>query len=258
MIPELLFKFRKITTVEELIRVIDSINNHHIYFPNYKQLNDPLESSGYIVEVSGYSGFGIRQAADEEENVVHNIRMTYKILSLSEDCFSPIMWAHYAQDYNGICIGYWRKDVFISARKIMYLSKPHSAYSTNEDGFIPDDPKDQVDKEIFESFFYKHCDWSSEKEWRIVQKTSDDYLKYDNSCLACIIFGDRLDKEIRDILIKQCSLKVPMFYTKTGYRTFGINFLPIDYEIEFDGKEPPYIKTVEDFINQLQMYKCNQ
>ena len=253
MIPEILFKFRQITTVKELTRVIDSINNHHIYFPNYKQLNDPLESSGYIIEVSGYAGKGMMQSADEEDHVIKQFRSKYKILSLSEDCFSPIMWAHYAKDYKGICIGYWRKDVFVSARKIMYLSKAHSAYSTNEYGVVPSEPENLVDAEVFESLFYKHHDWSSEKEWRIVQETTDEYLEYDDSCLACIIFGESLDKEIRDILIKQCNIEVPMFYTKTGYRTFGINFLPNDYVIEYDGSEPPYVKTNEELINSIHL-----
>ena len=132
MNPELLFKFRSVTTIDQLSRVIDSIDNNRIYFPNYKQLNDPLESSGYIVEVSGYAGKGFKQSVDEEDNVVCQIRSGYKILSLSENCFSPSMWAHYTQEYKGICIGYRMDGEFSAARKIEYLAKARPANFTNE------------------------------------------------------------------------------------------------------------------------------
>lgn len=249
MSVELLFKFRSVTTIKQLSRIIDSIDNNRIYLPNYKQLNDPLESSGYIIEISGYAGQSIMRNTDEEDIGIRQFRNKFKILSLSESCFSPSMWAHYAQEYRGICIGYWKQREFASARKIEYLSSARLALSTNlEYNIVPDD---KVEEETYESFFYKHNDWKSEKEWRIVKNTTDDFLVYDRSMLACIIIGEGVDDNITQLLRDKYEQEFPMYRTKTGYRTFGINLLPIDYEIEYDGSEPPYIKTIEDLIKQL-------
>ena len=60
---EILFKYKPISSVDQLARIIDSINNNQIFFPDYKKLNDPLESSGYVIELSGYMGKGLILAA---------------------------------------------------------------------------------------------------------------------------------------------------------------------------------------------------
>ena len=92
---EILFKYKPISSVDQLARIIDSINNNQIFFPDYKKLNDPLESSGYVIELSGYMGKGLILAADEEDKLVllndlgvnesgldKLIRATYSLLGL--------------------------------------------------------------------------------------------------------------------------------------------------------------------------------
>ena len=245
MKKQVLFKFRPVETVEQLIRVIDSINKNRMFFPNYKNLNDPLESSGVLINLSGYAGKSIIEAADDEDSIVHNIRNEYRILALTENCFSPIMWAHYANGYKGVCIGYWKSDTFSSAQKIEYIEKQQCAKNADKNGCVDDN--DDLELAVCDSFFYKHSAWSYEKEWRIVRKQDDHYFNYNSSDLACIVFGHNLDKEIRDFLISSIKEKVnvPMYRTQIGYRSFGINLLPIDYEMEMDGSEPPYIRDVD-------------
>lgn len=248
MEPKILFKYRPIDTVEQLIRVLDSINNNRIFFPTYKMLNDPLESSGYVVELSGYAGISIFRAIDEEDHFVKQRRQEYKILSLTEDCFSPSMWAHYTNGYTGICIGYWKKDTFESARKINYICKPQK----NPNAYGIEDVGEPLDKEIYESFFYKHSDWDYEKEWRIVSKQEEPYFNYNPDNLACIIFGGNMSKETRAHLVNNITPKVPMYYSKNGYRSFSIKLLPLSYEIELNGAFPPFINDVKMLVENIQ------
>ncbi|MCH5193045.1 MAG: DUF2971 domain-containing protein [Oscillospiraceae bacterium] len=252
MDAKILFKYRPINTIEQLIRVLDSIKNCRIFFPTYKQLNDPLESSGYVIELTGYAGKGATFLSDEEDRFVQVKRQEYRILALTENCFSPSMWAHYASDYKGICIGYWKNEVFSLARQLKYIREPHVAKSSNEMGLFDFDDV-EFDKAVYESFFYKHADWDYEKEWRIVSKQKDNFLEYNSSNLACIIFGNNLNEEIRNFLISNINFKVPMYYSKPGYRSFRINLLPLDYKLDgFGGGMPPFIRDVDTLIEDIK------
>lgn len=249
MEPKILFKYRPVDTVEQLIHTLDSINNNRMIFPTYKKLNDPLESSGYIVELSGYAGKGIHQAADEEDIYVSAKREEYRILSLTEDCFSPSMWAHYTNGYSGVCIGYWRNKAFSFARQLKYIQKPQKAKSTNELDSID---LESLDEEVYESFFYKHTDWYYEKEWRIVRRQEDCFFNYDSDNLACIIFGEKMIPEVRELIVNNIKVNVPMYYSKTGYRSFSIKLLPLSYRIELNGSFPPFISDINMLVENIQ------
>lgn len=248
MSTDMLFKYLSITTVKQLTRLIDSINNNRLFFPDYKKLNDPLESSGYIIEISGYAGKSFRQEADDEDVFVSQEREKFKILSLTETCFSPCMWAHYAHMHEGVCVGYWKKDVFAEAQKIEYIDQVINNSNFSEYGITD---SNILNSEVYNSFFYKHSDWSYEKEWRIVKEQEDRYLNYSDDVLACIIFGENLSQEIREIIKKSININVPMFYTKTGYRSFGINLLPIEFELLITGPKPPFIRNIEELKEAL-------
>lgn len=249
MSTQLLFKYKPINSKDQLDRIIDSINNNRLFFPDYKKLNDPLESSGYVIELAGYAGKGAISAVDGEDRFVAERRQQYKILSLTENCFSPSMWAHYTSEYNGICIGYWKKKSFSSARKLTYINEAVQAKTADHLGLVD---LDNLDQEVYESFFYKLSDWSYEKEWRIVSKQEDRFLNYDSDDLACIIFGENLSDEIRSIIINSLKNHVPMYYTKTGYRSFGINLLPISYNIKICESIPPFIRNADELIDDIK------
>lgn len=209
-----------------------------------------MESSGYIVEVGGYAGKSIFEKSDDEDCVVRCERQKYHILALTETCFSPSMWVHYANGFNGICIGYWRRGLFSRARRIQYTEKGIPAKSTNQIGVVD---SVNLDQELYESFFYKHSDWSYEKEWRIVEKeTGDKKVKYDSNDLACIIFGDRVGEQVKNSIINSLVDNVPCYKSKVGYRSFGINLLPNDHVTQHGGEIPPYIRSIDEFIKDLK------
>ena len=249
MKPCILFKFRPANTCKQVARIIDSINNRQIFVPDYKELNDPLESSGYVIEISGYAGISIHREADEEDPVVSNCREQYKILSLTKDCFSPSMWLHYTNNYNGVCLGYWNKGIFSDARQVEYIDEPKYATSLNRYGFVDDD---NLENKVMESFFYKHSDWSYEKEWRIVKKQDADFINYKPDELACVIFGKNLCNSIQKRVIKKANINVPIYYATVGYRSFGVNLLEQGYDVELDGSSSPYIRNVDDLVTDIR------
>lgn len=247
--PDLLFKFKAITTIDQLDRFIDSINNNKLYFPTYDKLNDPLESDAYDVSFGGYAGCGTAASADEPEKFALSMKENYRVLALTENCFSPCMWAHYTNEHHGVCIGYWTNGVFSTAKKVEYVNEQQKSVYCGEYDDIPDD---KIEEEIEKSFFFKHLDWSYEKEWRIVSKTETSFFEYNSDDLACIIIGDKVNENIKKYIIDSYRERTELLFTKIGHRSFGIDLLPYGEEIKNDGSAPHYIKCIDSLLKRIQ------
>lgn len=254
ILPKLLFKYLPITSREQLAFRLDTLKNNRIYFPNYTQLNDPLEGSGYDIKISGYAGCSITENVDDEDIVIAGIRSKYKILCLSETCFSPHMWEHYADNFRGVCFGYWTNGAFSKAQKLKYVSNQQLSETTNANGYVD---VESVESEVFNSFFYKHTDWDYEKEYRIVDKIDNQYYEYDSKDLACIILGTNIEESICSCLVQSLSPSVRVFRSKVGYRSFGISLYPFEKKIKYDGSVMDFIRNITELENELTMHNLN-
>ena len=95
--PCMVFKYRGIDTEANLSRAIDIFEKARLFFPKASSLNDPFE------------GGNVNFLSDEDDKDKERFRQRIgntRILSLSKDCFSAPLWAHYASEGNGICIGF--------------------------------------------------------------------------------------------------------------------------------------------------------
>ena len=101
-------------------RFLDIIKNNRIYYPTYKQLNDPLEGAGFNINIPGWAGIGIHRAADVELPPIEELKMEYGILSLSDCANSPQLWAHYANNYKGVCLCLKTDGLLSNAKKVSY------------------------------------------------------------------------------------------------------------------------------------------
>lgn len=158
VLPDLLFKYKALNSKEDLIRIIDILKNHRLYMPTRKQLNDPFECASVSPDVGGVMGASIMYAADEEPSYLESGRDEYRILAMSEECFSPQMWAYYCSDYSGICMGFSPSKSFSSAMPIRYINEQY-VYS-NEDVYGYDLILEAVEKGLL----IKQKEWSHEKE----------------------------------------------------------------------------------------------
>ena len=223
--PKFIYKYKSIESAIDLCRILDLAYNNRIYIPSYTELNDPLEGQVTDICVLGYAGIGMSRAADEEDVVVSSEKEKYKILSLSSNPCSPLLWANYANDYKGICLCFSTNKSFHSIKKVKYLSstKECSAYTPNK-----------IACAVKKSFTKKKIDWQYENEWRIIKKTSKRYIKFKNQELVGIILGHKINEEIKDLLCKIFPDKIIM-KTKVGHRTNRILLLPIDCNYSYDG-----------------------
>ena len=74
-IPKYLFKYKSISNLDDVERFLDIIKNNRIYYPTYKQLNDPLEGAGFSINIPGWAGIGIHRAPDVELQPIEEVKI---------------------------------------------------------------------------------------------------------------------------------------------------------------------------------------
>ena len=244
MLPRLIFKYKPITSLVDLQRVIDIIKNNKLFIPNRTELNDPLEGQGFRY-CPGYAGCSMYIENDLEDPVVKEILNRYRILSLSANGFSPQLWAHYANTYSGICFCYRTDKSFNKIQKVIYSEQ-------KRDFLIMD--KSFGDLSMY--FLNKEKGWDYEEEWRIVRKSTGEdksnFFNYDSEDLACVIIGNQMDSTILEILLKYIPKNVPVLKAKPGYESYKTIILPIDYEYQNDGSKVDGIYDVNDLVKYLE------
>ncbi|MEL7665575.1 MAG: DUF2971 domain-containing protein [Methanosarcina mazei] len=187
--------------------------------------------------------------------------------SIGVCCFSEapesiLMWSHYADNHQGICISFRSRkgDIWIDEHTDQFLSlyKPSTMEIAARSIFFKVDYKDDLpepgnffdnpyDDKWFNFFQTKFSDWIYEREYRLVLPKTDfenRLLKYDKKSLEGVIFGLRISCE---------NAKLVYDTVKKNYLDEGIavNFyeakeIPRKYAVEI---EP--IDDVEKYIDSL-------
>ena len=157
----------------------------------------------------------------------------------------PAMWAHYADDSNGVCIVI-DKETFIRNNQAIFDSHfyqfedvEYNIFNTPKDDEIDYSAKtpEQFIKDNWKAlFFLKHKDWENEDEHRLFIMDYDGKLSIDG-CIKYVTLGRNLFlekgriKEIMDKVVdpaKFCNHRfIPhsfttMCYDNHGYTTFEI------------------------------------
>ena len=197
--PKLLFKYRAIVTAEDLARAIDILENNRLYMPTVLQLNDPFE------------GGNVDCMSEEENRKLEELRKTYRVLSLSEDCFAPTLWAYYAQETNGICIGFYKDSDFGMSQAVEYEE------TKDRKQWLAFEPSSAADRE----YLYKNLAWSHEKEHRICCEKDENYFQFEQSTFACLVLGDKIyeeGKSVAEVIIKIAKSKgIPIFILREDW-----------------------------------------
>lgn len=112
----------------------------------------------------------------------------------------PALWAHYAEDSNGVCIVLDKEELLeinkMRLSKLFYKMEPvdYSIYCAPDDEIMNKsyaDVKDFVQSNYRELFFKKHTDWSYELEERFFVEAPEVYLNI-KGAIKYIILGGRL------------------------------------------------------------------
>lgn len=246
-LPKLLYKYLSVADIEHLTRLHDIIENHHIYFPKYDNLNDPLEGAAIDIHNGGYAGYSMYVASDVEDPFIAPYKESYRILSLAKSPINPQLWAHYGGNYTGICLCFSTEGCFSSAQKMNYFDqKP-----IRDVGEEADDDDKKIDALVHEGLLMKQSGWSYEEEWRVLQKESSEFFCFDPKDLVGVIVGHKMPREIQTIIKGWIPPKVKRMKIWPGVRSFKMKLTDIDYEKDesgCDGSEVPEIANFEEYL----------
>ncbi|MGN1433676.1 MAG: DUF2971 domain-containing protein [Ruminococcus sp.] len=232
--PEFLYKYISVNSQIKVNRLIDIIINKHLYFPKFSELNDIFEGCYYNYSVP-VAGSSISEAIGSIPAALQCSFDKFRILSLTSVNNSPVMWAHYATEFNGVCLRLRTDTELDKAQRVIYKKNKYGKRIIAN-----------YDKNFYNSlkknFCYKGSDWSYEKEWRIIENDcKDNYFDYGNS-LDSIILGQKVDRYLQKFiysLIKDTEIK--LYITHSDKINYEIKFLEYGSDIPMDGSLPAYV-----------------
>lgn len=237
-LPPVLFKFRSVATEKELSRLIDILNNHRLFFPSRTQINDPFEMANRYIHIGGYAGAWRYEQYEEENPVVTEERNKYHLISLSEDCYSPQMWAYYADSYAGLCLCYVTGRHFNVAKQVEYFSDRAAAVEFGND---PTDDCKRLESLVEKDILCKDICWEHEKEWRITGKETGNYFDYDEDELIGVIIGHKMDDAAKQIVLEHMPKKAKILKTLPLRITNRLGLMRYEDEILYDGSRLPLV-----------------
>ena len=230
----------------------DIIENNNFHLSPLSVLNDPAEHAfGHMKIVSDKK---TKLMIDESLTFAEKQLYTYLndqnyeeasnllkdntlICSLTTDGLSQAMWAHYADDYNGLCIEYDAKEILVytagKVAPILYSNVAPDVYVSDNLSFL---------KSMRKVSFSKSDKWSNEKEWRVSKVVLDanysnltdlekkniendrDYTFKPKS----VTVGYNMDELIKNEILNLCRRNdIPMFCVKK--RVEGYKLVRVPY-----------------------------
>lgn len=230
------YKYRSIND-----NTLNSLDNKYFYFSQPCELNDPFD--GKVAIKLEATKFEINRWCDEhqiygisrkkliidynngklEENAdgfAEKVSNKFFILCLSQVWNESLMWAHYADSFKGICIGYnaiYLKNTYFLQLEL--LNKNNNFYTRESDHYLCPLVEIKYDKFVAEPYnmfkknydaikkcyLYKEKKWEKEKEYRAIlfdenEGKFEKRIYYKSNILKEIIFGNNVkDDQIRDI-----------------------------------------------------------
>jgi hypothetical protein len=187
--PQKLYRYRSLKKFEQ---ELGAIKDGYVFCAAYDNLNDPMEgvfrSSKIFRESDNYG--------DARRAILEN-KTRIGLSSFSEVHDHELMWAHYADQYRGICIAY------SFAKLLDDLDKDVSFVRMYYNEMVPivrhsrQEPN-EVAKLVLS---YKNYRWLYEREWRMFGPRGKVHYS-DKSCVTRVYLGSRISDGKRRKIIK--------------------------------------------------------
>lgn len=199
----ILYKFR---SIQNITFVLDIIKNKRFYASPFRTLNDPME---------GIFNYDRRLSKEDKASIVSE-KEKRRICSFSKSLSHPLLWAHYADGFKGVCVETKvNKSEHYSISEINY--SPYRPFI--ETNCLPHaiDWADWI-------LSHKNDYWSYEEEVRLL--TKNEFIVHGLSINA-IYFGLRTSDINKWLIKKLAGNRVKTFDTKISKHTNLIEKIPL-------------------------------
>jgi hypothetical protein len=166
-------------------------------------MNDPMEG------IFMYSTMGQVPGIQERIKGIGDAKSIYKVCSLSSDFQSHLLWAHYANGFDGLAIEVELPDDDPNIRRIEY----RGVFA-----FLDMDQVTTEDEAARTILFSKYQEWSYEEEIRVLSRQT----YYDDLAVRRVIVGHRMNDALFDTLEMVCEREGVQF-CKVGIGDEGID-----------------------------------
>jgi hypothetical protein len=213
--PTYLYRYRSLNSAEQIKNEISAIKGDYLWLSNFEELNDPMEGT--------YEASPMLKKDSRFGNIKEHIygqKSSIGICSFSETNDQELMWAHYADQFRGVCIEYYLPrllkalDKSIDFSRIFYNEKRYRVF-----------PKSATDLDIAKKILCtKSHRWLYEREWRLFSTNTHRLNLGRGDCISQVYLGSRMRPEVKQTLVNCLSAKA------IRYKTMSIDGYNISFE----------------------------
>jgi hypothetical protein len=152
---------------------------------------------------------GLRDTEDYARVVrsIYGAKSIHGIACISETNNNELMWAHYADNYAGICVRYRTQALIdgledrVRVVKVSYGDAPPAV--GQEDALNSRSAAIKI-------LSHKKANWVYEREWRVLGELDQNSYR-DERVVSGIYFGSRIDRTHRDRLLDELGIHIEFF-----------------------------------------------
>ncbi|WP_107675004.1 DUF2971 domain-containing protein [Agrobacterium sp. LAD9] len=214
--PRQLYRYRSLVGLNpnKFRQELDAITGAYVYCPSYASMNDPMEGS--------HRESALLKESQKYDQTIQEVRMaidTLGIASFSETMDHEPMWAHYAQNFSGICVEYNVKRLLDS------LPDQHEFVRMTYNELAPMLYRDRETAENRAKMILscKSVRWASEREWRLIRPAIGPAPYKAHRIVTSVLLGSRISPEHEEVIREELGkLKIPVRKMKVD--TYAIAF----------------------------------
>ncbi|MES3084755.1 DUF2971 domain-containing protein [Sphingomonas faeni] len=213
--PSSLYRYRGLD--ENVDQELDALREGYIYCPAFSAMNDPMEGTYRIsTRLSANTG------GDKSPAKVQTALDAMGIASMSEVFDHEPMWAHYADEFKGICVQYSLNRLLKGLAPDIALTR--MMYSEREPVLL-DDRSDAVDRARL-CLSSKTVRWASEREWRLFKLDQGPARYGDARAVTKIYLGSRI-KPSDETAVLDVGRRLDVPVVKMAIEAYAITFKPL-------------------------------
>ena len=210
--PSNLYRYRPLGSKAQ--RELQALTDGYIYCPAYSAMNDPMEGlhrlSSRLSENAGSEKSRLRvQAAMEKMGIA----------SMSEVYDHEPMWAHYAEQFSGMCVQYSLNRLIKGLDRDIAITR--MMYSEIEPVLLHDSST-SIDRARL-CLSSKTVRWASEREWRLFKIAQGEAGYGAEKAVTKIFLGSRVSAA-DEALAREAGIKINVPVVKMQINAYTISF----------------------------------